>query len=196
MPAFLPPYGSLLGWQTAITSHFLLLQSKKKLGTVIYRKDGDILQALTSALARQSLPDLTEESQLQRGGTFPDEQLATIEEASSAINHCLQEQAQKLQSKYCNAKTPQNVSDWGFKSHWSRTAVIHKENNTISKWKQKPDEGRQPILQPQLGIRKSFIRSLSGVDRCSLSWWSRRGLLEVYEGWTDAASAGHLEEVY
>ena len=25
---------------------------------------------------------------------------------------------------------------------------------------------------------------------------SRRGLLEVYEGWTDAASAGHLEEVY
>ena len=28
------------------------------------------------------------------------------------------------------------------------------------------------------------------------SWWSRRGLLEVYEGWTDAASAGDLEEVY
>ena len=26
-----------------------------------------------------------------------------------------------------------------------------------------------------------LIRSLSGVDRCSLSWWSRRGLLEVYE---------------
>ena len=25
---------------------------------------------------------------------------------------------------------------------------------------------------------------------------SRRGLLEVYEGWTDAASAGDLEEVY
>ena len=49
-------------------------------------------------------------------------------------------------------------------------------------------------MQPQLGIWKSFIRSLSGVDRCSLSWWSRRGLLEVYEGWTDAASAGHLEE--
>ena len=36
-------------------------------------------------------------------------------------------------------------------------------------------------MQPQLGIRKRFIRSLSGVDRCSLSWWSRRGLLEVYE---------------
>ena len=67
------------------------------------------LQALTFALARQSLPDLTEESQLQRGGTFPDEQLATIEEASSAINHSLQEQAQKLRSKYCNAKTLQNV---------------------------------------------------------------------------------------
>jgi len=67
--------------------------------------DGDILEVLTFALARQSLPDLTEESQLQRGGTFPDEQLATIEEASSAINHRLQEQAQKLRSKYCNAKT-------------------------------------------------------------------------------------------
>ena len=57
-------------------------------------------------------------------------------------------------------------------------------------------------MQPQLviwrfiRIRKRFIRSLSGVDRCSLSWGSRRGLLEVYEGWTDAASAGDLEEVY
>jgi len=28
------------------------------------------------------------------------------------------------------------------------------------------------------------------------SWGSRRNLLEVYEGWTDAASAGDLEEVY
>ena len=36
-------------------------------------------------------------------------------------------------------------------------------------------------MQPQLGIRKRFSRSLSGVDRCSLSWWSRGGLLEVYE---------------
>ena len=35
-------------------------------------------------------------------------------------------------------------------------------------------------MQPQLGIRKRFIRSLSGVDRCSLSWASGRGLLEVY----------------
>jgi len=34
------------------------------------------------------------------------------------------------------------------------------------------------------------------VDRCSLSWASGRGLLEVCWGWTDAASAGHLEEVY
>ena len=34
------------------------------------------------------------------------------------------------------------------------------------------------------------------MDRCSLSWASGRGLLEVYQGWTDAASAGHLEEVY
>jgi len=41
-----------------------------------------------------------------------------------------------------------------------------------------------------------FIRSLLGVDRFSLSWGSGRGLLEVYEGWTDAASAGDLEEVY
>ena len=27
-------------------------------------------------------------------------------------------------------------------------------------------------------------------------WGSGRGLLEVYWGWTNAASAGHLEEVY
>ena len=51
-------------------------------------------------------------------------------------------------------------------------------------------------MQPQLGIRKRFIRSLLGVDRCSLSWASGRGLLEVYWGWTDAASAGDQEEVY
>ena len=51
-------------------------------------------------------------------------------------------------------------------------------------------------MQPQLGIRKRFIRNLSGVDRFSLSWGSGRSLLEVYEGWTDAASAGDLEEVY
>jgi len=40
---------------------------------------------------------------------------------------------------------------------------------------------------------KTVLRS---VDRCSLSWASGRALLEVYWGWTDAASAGHLEEVY
>ena len=51
-------------------------------------------------------------------------------------------------------------------------------------------------MQPQLGIWKRFIRSLLRVDRCSLSWASGRGLLEVCWGWTDAASAGHLEEVY
>ena len=51
-------------------------------------------------------------------------------------------------------------------------------------------------MQPQLGIWKRFIRSSSGVDRCSLSWGSGRGLLEVYQGWTDADSAGDLEEVY
>ena len=49
--------------------------------------------------------------------------------------------------------------------------------------------------QPQLGIWKRFIRSLLGVDRCSLSWASGRGLLEVYWGWTDAASAGDQEAV-
>ena len=48
-------------------------------------------------------------------------------------------------------------------------------------------------MQPQLVIWKRFIRSLLGVDRCSLSWGSGRGLLEVYWGWTDAASAGDLE---
>ena len=71
-------------------------------------------------------------------------------------------------------------------------------------------------MQPQLGIWKRFIRSLLRVDRCSLSWGSGRGLLEVYRGWkkcslswgsgrgllevyqrwTDAAPAGVLEEVY
>ena len=51
-------------------------------------------------------------------------------------------------------------------------------------------------MQPQLGIWKRFTRSLLGVDRCSLSLGSGGGLLEVYWGWTDAASAGHLEEVY
>ena len=45
-------------------------------------------------------------------------------------------------------------------------------------------------MQPQLGIWKMFIRSLLVVDRCSLSWGSGRGLLEVCWLWTDAASAG------
>ena len=35
-------------------------------------------------------------------------------------------------------------------------------------------------MQPQLGIWKRFIRSLLGLDRCSLTWASGRGLLEVY----------------
>ena len=48
-------------------------------------------------------------------------------------------------------------------------------------------------MQPQLGIWK---RLLSELDRCSLSCGSGRGLLEVYWGWTDAASARDLEEVY
>ena len=48
-------------------------------------------------------------------------------------------------------------------------------------------EGGQ--IQPQLVISKRFIRSLLGVDRCSLSWASGRGLLEVYWGWTDTCCA-------
>ena len=49
-------------------------------------------------------------------------------------------------------------------------------------------------LQPQLGIWKRFIISLSGVDIYSLSWGSGRGLLEVYYRWT--VSAGDVEEGY
>ena len=51
-------------------------------------------------------------------------------------------------------------------------------------------------MQPKLGIWKRFVRALSGVDKCNLSLGSGRGLLEVYQRWTDAASAGDLEEVY
>ena len=51
-------------------------------------------------------------------------------------------------------------------------------------------------MQPELGILKWFLRGLLVVDRCNLSWGSGRGLLEVYQGWTDAASVGDLEEVY
>ena len=51
-------------------------------------------------------------------------------------------------------------------------------------------------MQPQLGIWNRFIRSLSGVDRCRLSGGYGRGLLEVYLGLTDVASAGDLEEVF
>ena len=51
-------------------------------------------------------------------------------------------------------------------------------------------------MQAEIGIWKRFIRNLLGVDRCSLSWGSGRGLLGVYLVWTDAASAGDLEEVY
>ena len=51
-------------------------------------------------------------------------------------------------------------------------------------------------MQPQLGMWKRFIRSLLGVYRCSICWGSGRVLLEVYLGWTDAASDGDLEEVY
>ena len=43
-------------------------------------------------------------------------------------------------------------------------------------------------MHPQMGMWKRFIRSILGVDRCSLSWASGRG--------TDAAEAGDLAEVY
>ena len=46
-----------------------------------------------------------------------------------------------------------------------------------------------------MGIWKRFIISLLVVDRCSLSWGFGRGLLEVYFGRTNAASAGDLEGV-
>ena len=51
-------------------------------------------------------------------------------------------------------------------------------------------------MQPQIWIWKRLIRNLLGVERCSLSWESGRDLLEVYQGWTDAALAVDLEEVY
>ena len=51
-------------------------------------------------------------------------------------------------------------------------------------------------MQPQLGIWKRFVRNLLGVDRCSLSWRFGRGVLEVYQRWTDGASAWDLEVVY
>ena len=51
-------------------------------------------------------------------------------------------------------------------------------------------------MQPQLGIRKRFIRRLSGVDRCSLRWGSGRGLSEIFYWLSDAASAEDFEEVF
>ena len=51
-------------------------------------------------------------------------------------------------------------------------------------------------MKPQIRIWKRFIRNLLGVDKCSLGLGSGRCLLEVYLGWTDAASAVDLEEVY
>ena len=51
-------------------------------------------------------------------------------------------------------------------------------------------------MQTQLGLWKRFIRSLLKVDSCSLRWGSGEGLLKVYKWWTEAASAGDLEEAY
>ena len=47
-----------------------------------------------------------------------------------------------------------------------------------------------------VGIWQRFIPSLLVGDRCSRGLRLGRGLLEVYQGWTDAASAGDQEEVY
>ena len=71
---------------------------------------------------------------------------------------------------------------------------MHPQMGIWKRFIRKYIRGRQ--IRPQLGIWKSFIRSLLVVDTCSLSWGSGRGLLEVYQGWTDAASAGDQEEVY
>jgi len=43
---------------------------------------------------------------------------------------------------------------------------------------------------------KEWIAIPPAAKMVSLSWASGRGLLEVYWGWTDAASAGDHEEVY
>ena len=51
-------------------------------------------------------------------------------------------------------------------------------------------------MQPQLGIWKRFIRSLSEVDRCSLSLGFEKSVFQVCQWWTDAASTGDLEVVY
>ena len=54
----------------------------------------------------------------------------------------------------------------------------------------------QVIMEDQLcAVIIIFIVYL-GVDRCGLSWGSRRGLLEIDQGWTDTASAGDQEKVY
>ena len=93
-----------------LSPHISFYCKIRKLGTVICRKDGDIL--IIFALSSHSLFDPLEDSDLQTGATtFPDahHELATIEEASSAINRRLQKQAQKLLSKYSNAETLQSI---------------------------------------------------------------------------------------
>jgi len=86
---------------------------------------------------------------------------------------------------------------WGFGrglfevyQDWTESAEVGDLEEVYSKF----ISGGQ--MQPQLGIWKRFIIRLLVVDRCSLSLGFTRDLLEVYWWWTDAASAGDVEEVY
>ena len=49
-------------------------------------------------------------------------------------------------------------------------------------------------MQPQLGIRKRFIRSLSGVDRCSLSWGDHTPKTLHYTGSESGSSSQFVHE--
>ena len=51
-------------------------------------------------------------------------------------------------------------------------------------------------MQLQWGIWKRFIRYLIRGGRMHPQLGIGRDLLEVYQGWTDAASDGDLEKVY
>ena len=58
----------------------------------------------------------------------------------------------------------------------------------VYNWKHK----RGAINYKKKTIQQNLEHEYCGkcVDRCCLSWGSGRGLLEVYQGWTDAALAG------
>ena len=50
--------------------------------------------------------------------------------------------------------------------------------------------------RPLRGVRDVITVRARSERNQALSPLSRRGLLEVYEGWTEVASAGDQEEVY